>query len=289
MVAVRDSHPTIAVITATIGHRFLARAVDSVSAQTHPAITHWIVVDGPQSSKVVSEDLRACASPAVRRRVLVLSERTGHSGWCSHRIAAAMPFLVDAEYVCYLDQDNWFSSDHVSSLLETARATNQPCAYALRNIYDRDGRFVCRDDCQSLGTLHDCYDLPGARHIDSNCWLLRRDVAMAMAAHWATPYTGDRKVAMEVMKAWPDLPCTKRYSVNYSAASRAESAPESYFLRGNAWMARKYPRGLPWHEPETCGAARGRSGATELSVTAERLVTAERADARERVARRSVR
>jgi hypothetical protein len=251
------SEPSVAVITATIGHRFLRRAVASVRAQSHSAITHWVVVDGPQAARVVNEEgVKDGDDGRVNLRVLILPERTGHSGWCSHRIYAAMPFLVDAEYICYLDQDNWFLTDHVASLLRASREADQPCAYSLRSIYDHDGNFVCRDDCQSLGPLHDCYDRSGARHIDTNCWLLRRDVAIAMAPHWATPYIGDRHLAREVMALWPGLPCTLQHSLSYSAGSRAESAPVGYFLRGNALMAERYPDGLPWRSGQATSLAR---------------------------------
>jgi hypothetical protein len=239
--------PVVAVVTATTGHRYLARAIWSVRAQTYSSITHCVVIDGPEYSARVEAGLREAGEGPEPLSVLQLPRRTGHSGWCSHRIYAAVPFLLDTEYICYLDQDNWFEPDHVASLLDLTASHGQGCGYALRNICTPDGEFVCKDDCQSLGTLHDCYDRPRTRHIDTNCWLLSRDLACAVAPYWNTALVGDRVLAREIMTRKPEIPCTKRYTVNYSTASRAESATAEYFLRGNAMMARRYPHGLAWH------------------------------------------
>ena len=38
----------VTVITATIGHPHLARALRSVLCQTYEKVDHWVVVDGPE-------------------------------------------------------------------------------------------------------------------------------------------------------------------------------------------------------------------------------------------------
>lgn len=242
-----ESAHRVAVITATIGHPMLHRAVESVMRQTYRHIEHWIVVDGVEFEASVRESLaRAPESDSAGRSLLVLARRTGHSGWCSHRIYAAMPFLVDADFVCYLDQDNWYEEDHVQSLVQALVQQGSPAAYSLRNIYDRSGHFICRDDCQSLGHLSACHDAPGQHHVDSSCWIFRREAAVHNARHWMTPLVGDRLLAREMLRSYPDLPCTRRHTLNYTAGSRRESAPVEYFIRGNATVRRQYPGGLPW-------------------------------------------
>ncbi len=238
--------PRVAVITATLGHAMLRRAADSVQAQTYPHLSHVVVVDGRDSEPAVTRDLAGGEPLRHRRELLVLPERTGADGWCSHRISAALPFLVNADYVAFLDQDNWYDPDHIETLVAAAHGRDQPCAYSLRRIYDRSGRLICRDDCQSLGLLDESYDTPGERHIDSNCLFMRRLVAVECAPYWHHPLIGDRLVARHLMARFPAMPCTGRYSVGYTAGSRVESATVDYFLRGNARMAARHPGGLPW-------------------------------------------
>jgi hypothetical protein len=205
-------------------------------------------VDGPEFEarvRPVVERVRGSGSSPI---LMVLPRRTGLKGWCSHRIYAATPFLTDADFVSFLDQDNWFDEGHIDSLVETARRTDSGAAYSLRKVYDPQGRYLCHDDCQSLGLLHECYDMPGAHHIDTNCWLLSKEIAMKAAPFWNHPYTGDRIFAGRIMQLCPRLPCTGSYSLNYTVASRPESAPAAYFLIGNAEMSKRYPQGLPWAE-----------------------------------------
>ena len=236
----------IAVVTATIGHARLSRAVRSVQMQTLPGVEHWIIVDGPEFEASVRPTVAAMRSMGAEPSLTVLPYRTGMNGWCSHRIYAAAPFLVNADFVCFLDQDNWFEANHLETLLHEVMRRDSPAAYSLRNIYSQQGEFVCPDDCQSLGHLHDAFDRPGTKHIDTNCWLISRELAIEVAKSWCQPYTGDRVMAREMMARYPSLPCTGVYSVNYTAGSRAESASIEFFLDGNEVMRRHYPQGLPW-------------------------------------------
>lgn len=242
---------SVAVITATIGHPFLERALRSVQQQTCGAIDHFVVVDGPEQADSVRATVHSVRGNAASPEILVLPRRTGMDGWCSHRIYASLPYLVDADYVAFLDHDNWYAPGHIESLLAAAISHDAPAAYALRNIYDAQGTFVCPDDCQSLGLLAECYDAPGIRLIDANCWLVSRRLATTLARHWNQRHCGDRMFAKSVMATYPNLPCTGQYSVNYTAGSRQDSATAEFFLRGNRAMRDRYPDGLPWHTPQT--------------------------------------
>src|SRR4051812_45374809 len=132
MPSIEQPKLSVAVVTATIGHPFLSRAIDSVRSQSYGCCEHFLVVDGPQFSEHTQRSLHAEDVTRSGLHVLTLPQRTGHSGWCSHRIYAALPMLLDADYVCYLDQDNWFEPDHVESLVQLARDTGSPCVHALR-------------------------------------------------------------------------------------------------------------------------------------------------------------
>lgn len=236
----------VVVITPTVGHRLLPQALRSVQTQTYRHVEHLVVVDGPESESKVRTAVQSLPSAGRQPILMVLPRRTGMNGWNGHRIYAAVPFLVEADFICYLDQDNWFDKEHVETLIEVTLRKGSSATFALRKIYSQSGDFVCTDDCESLGPLHDCYEREGRRHIDTNCWIVSRDLAMSLANDWLVPHSGDRLFAAGVMKRHPDLPCTQKYSVNYTAESTRASVTIDYFLRGNEIMRQRYPTGLPW-------------------------------------------
>ncbi len=197
---------------------------------------------------------RPCGRPsAARREVLVLPEPTGLQRWNGHRIYAAASLLANTEFVCFLDEDNWFDDDHVASLVAAVRAGGGRWAFALRKIVDADGAFVTLDQCESLGSLHGPFADPADVHVDANCYLIGRELAVLVAPCWYSPTRPgdgrpepDRTVARLLLgRAKPA--CTNgRHTVNYTVGNRPDSVPASFFLYGNRLMRDRYPAGLPW-------------------------------------------
>jgi glycosyltransferase involved in cell wall biosynthesis len=245
----RDS---VTVVTATTGHRFLSRCLKSIQEQTFGPLQHFVVSDGIEHREKVE---RAAATlPSVRGTLCVLSlpYPTGKEGWCGHRIYAAISLLCNTEFVCFLDDDNWFEPDHIVSLISGIRANDSAWAFSLRQIFDSEGNFVAPDNCESLGNLHPVFTDDSDRLIDTNCYLLRREVAVACAPLWyrsAVPTAGlpaDRTVTQFLLKEFPRLYCSRRHTVNYTTGSNPTSVLPVYFLQGNRLMQQRYPNGLPW-------------------------------------------
>src|SRR4051812_10453152 len=108
---------SVAIITPTIGSDHLMQCIKSVSGQTYtyPNITHYMVVDGRQhwNGKVNDAECRA-----IRGRVCVIPENVGGDGWYGHRIYAAFSYLVNEDYICFLDEDNWLEENHVKKMVD---------------------------------------------------------------------------------------------------------------------------------------------------------------------------
>ena len=88
----------IQVITPTIGTKYLQQAIDSVYNQTIP-VEHLIVADGGFEAEL--KLYNNC-------NMVFLPENTGRNGWNGHRVYATMPLLSNADYILFLDEDNWF-------------------------------------------------------------------------------------------------------------------------------------------------------------------------------------
>ena len=243
---------TVTVVTAATGHRHLGRCVESVGRQTFAGVRHWVVADGPGRDAAVRAAV--CAVPTGGATVVTLPEATGLDNWNGHRIYAAASFLVNTAFVCFLDEDNFFEPDHVASLVAAVRATpGGRWAFALRNVVDADGAFVCRDECESLGSLHPPFNAPGDGHVDANCYLLGRELAVLVAPLWYGPTRPgggrpepDRAVARALLARARPACTNRRHTVNYTAGNRPDSVPAEFFRYGNEAMRWRYPGGLPW-------------------------------------------
>ena len=245
----RDPTPrfTVSLITPTIGSPYLAQTLASVQAQTYPFLEHVIVADGPECQ----ERVRACLPRPPRHPVYVfaLPYNVGGGGWNAHRIAASIPFLVNGRFISFLDDDNWIEPEHVALLLARITAEGLAWAYSLRKIVDAEGRFVTNDDCESLGLWPTWYN-PQLNHVDGNCYMLRRDLALAASTIWYRRFrdgeSPDFVLCRQLLKDQPRCGTSGAYTVNYRAGSTPASVKADFFLHGNAQMRQRYGEVMPW-------------------------------------------
>jgi hypothetical protein len=127
--------------------------------------------------------------------VLVLPFNVGRDRWCGHRVYACMPFLLDADYVAFLDEDNFVDADHYEHLQKLLETNNLHWTFSLRKILDTDGQFLVNDNCESLGNF--CHTALGWNDflVDTSCYYLRTEVARAMAQRWMHRTTGPSRTS----------------------------------------------------------------------------------------------
>jgi len=248
-----DADNPVSIITATIGRPQLARAIKSVSAQRYRNIQHLIVADGPEAETEVRR-IVAAAAPSIPTHVMVTPWQTGIDSFQGHRIFAACLHIVDGRFVAFLDDDNWFDEDHISSLVNSAIAGGLEWTHSLRRIVDGQGNFLMNDDCQSLGAWESIEAAQGTdrhHHVDANCYLIRRDIAVAHSAVWQRRSQDDLKspdylLCRTLMAERRRFACTGKYSLNYALGGRSISVQAEFFEAGNAAMRARYPQGFPW-------------------------------------------
>ena len=90
------------VITPTTGKDTLKQAMLSVANQTVKT-EHLIVEDGDEAHGKLWE-----LALTPNARTMTLPENVGANNWYGHRVYAAMPLMVNADYILFLDEDNWF-------------------------------------------------------------------------------------------------------------------------------------------------------------------------------------
>ena len=222
----------VAVITATLGRPHLTACAASVQAQDLPNVEHYVVVDGPQYEAAA----RAALRPFVRRKplhVLVLPHNTGAGGHNGHRVYGAMPWLVDADFVAYLDDDNEWDADHLRHLVRAVVDAGAPWGHSLRRIMDADGRDVCPDNCESLGLIRPTVNGAPDRLVDTSCYLVARDLAIRASPPWNRGRVDADRDVTKALLAVPHV-CVRRHSLRYRVGATPHSVTADFFLEGNA-------------------------------------------------------
>ena len=222
----------IMVITPTTGKDTLKQAVNSVMDQTIP-VEHLLVADGIKAT----DNPHFFTSP----HRMVLPENVGANGWYGHRVYAAMPLMVNADYILFLDEDNWFEPNHVETMINKIKSKDLMWSYSLRRICDERGQYVLDDDCESLGRYPAFYDHM-LNFVDTNCYCFKREYLVNIAHAFYGQWGADRQFYKAAASALPAFGCTGEATVNYRAPERLLEM----FGVGNEQMKKAYNEPLPW-------------------------------------------
>jgi len=229
------------VVTPTTGSACLKDALESVSNQGYKNLDHLVVIDGAgfeEDSKCILNQFKS-----EHIKIMTLPFNTGSHGFNGHRIYAAASYLINSDYVFFLDQDNWYDENHVGSLVDLMETENLDWAYSLRKIYKESTEFVVNDNCESLGSYPSYSRRPNL--VDTNCYALRRRILTQVAQAWYHPLQADRHFFQQISSKFPNFKTTSQYSVNYRLTANRPPTPE-FFLQGNQFMLKKYNGNLPW-------------------------------------------
>lgn len=222
--------PSVAIITSTIGRPHLERAILSVMQQSYANCKHYVFVDGQQfvaHAKVILDKY-----PQVVATYLPMN--TGANGWTNSSINAIAPFLVKEDIICYLDDDNWYEPEHVENCVKQLIEHQYDYVYSMRNLVNAEtGKFICQDTFESVGKYYkmvggidvssDYLGISGTiylerkNHIDTNCYCLKRELAIKAGQYWYSGQCNDNNVSnwlLSTPKYRGD--CTHTFCVNYA-------------------------------------------------------------------------
>jgi len=222
----------IMVITPTTGKESVNQAMESVALQTIP-VEHLIVEDGKLSNMHIFEN--------EMRKKITLPENVGGNGWYGHRVYAAMPLMVNADYILFLDEDNWFEPNHVESMINKIKSKDLMWSYSLRRIINERDEYVFDDDCEALGRYPTFYD-HNDHLVDTNCYCFKREYLVDVAHNFYGQWGADRKFYKAASARLPSFGCTGEATVNYRAPERLLEM----FEEGNKLMKQAYQPILPW-------------------------------------------
>lgn len=234
------------VIIPTTGSPELIDAIESVIQQTYTDTTCYVVIDGMENfHKTAQLLIKHKLNEHPRVKTCTLPINVGANGFYGHRVYAAFTHLVNTKYVLYLDQDCWLDEHHVEECVNTIESNGLDWSYSLRMICDKDGKYICRDDCESLGKWQSYH---GVNHIDTNCYCIKTEVATKLAQVWHGGWGQDRVFLSAMSQYFPKYDCTGFYTVYYRVGGNAGSVTPDFFINGNEVMKNKYNGVFPWQK-----------------------------------------
>lgn len=237
----------VAVVTPTIGGEHFGQCLESVQQQTYEDVRHYVFLDGQEHYDKIHPVLFEKSGRKTIKTV-ELEDNVGKE-WYGHRVYAACSFLVNADVICYLDEDNWLDPEHVEKIVECIKDGNQ-WVYSLRKICDKDGNFLCNDNCESLGKWP-VYFNDSVFHIDTSSFGVRQDVAVQIGQAWYGKWGADRQFFAAIKKHFPKFDCTNSYTLNYRLDGNPKSVTKEFFEQGNSINTDKYNGHFPWLKKET--------------------------------------
>jgi glycosyltransferase involved in cell wall biosynthesis len=234
---------TAPVIIPTTGAPELRKAVESVLNQTYDTQC-YVVGDGEQyegPAKVILDEFQGNKN----LKVAYLPINVGANGFYGHRVYAAFTHLINTNYVLYLDQDCWYERNHVQSCIENIEKNNLEWSYSLRLITDKNGNYICEDNCESLGKWPSYH---GNYHIDTNNYCIPTHTAIRLASVWHGGWGQDRVWYHTLATHFKNYSCTKEYTVNYRVDGNPGSVNAEFFKNGNKIMHDRYSGIFPWNK-----------------------------------------
>jgi len=231
------------VIIPTTGSPEVRNAIDSVLNQSHTTQC-YVIVDGEENYDKAKDIINDYIHDE-RFRVCYLPINVGAKGFYGHRVYAAFTHLIDTNYVMWLDQDNWLYQSHVAKCIETIQKRNLDWCYSLRQIYNKEGKFVCFDDCESLGKWQTYH---GVHHIDTNSYCVKTEIAIKLASAWHGGWGQDRVFLSAISQHFPKWDCTNEYTTCYRVDGGKGSVNAEFFINGNEVMNKKYNGVFPWRQ-----------------------------------------
>ena len=228
----------VMVITPTTGKDTLYKALDSVANQTVKT-EHLVVVDGAKAQDNLTIN-NIQVPPNWNGNMMPLYENVGANGWYGHRIYAAMPMMVNADYILFLDEDNWLEPNHVETMIDKIKSKDLMWSYSLRRICNEAGEYIEDDDCESLGRWPTFYD-HNVNFVDTNCYCFRREHLVSVSHTFYGQWGADRPFYKAASTKLPAFGCTGLATVNYRTPERLLNM----FKEGNEAMKKSYET-LPW-------------------------------------------
>lgn len=138
----------------------LRQCHESVLNQSIPA-THFFIADGFPQPELGQWDIKHIS----------LAQGHDDNGDTPRGIGGILAEIEGYDFVAYLDADNWFHPNHLSSLMDEMEKTGAEIGCSFRTIHALDG--------SELTGVQESDEI-SLEHVDTSCYLIHRDAFEAL-------------------------------------------------------------------------------------------------------------
>ena len=216
-----------AVIIQTILRPTLLQAARSVFAQDcRGRIQILLGIDHAQGDPMLIDQIRAECPDHIALTVIdpgySTSQRHG-SLYPNHfggALRTALSYLANSRFVAYLDDDNWWTPQHLSTML--AAIAGKSWAFSLRSLVDRRrDEVICRDEWESLGPGRGVYTAGFGGWVGTSSLMVDKLACHEVLPAWCLSRfvhgVGEDRMVFERLKGLP-FGATEQYTVFYRTA-----------------------------------------------------------------------
>ncbi len=216
-----------AVIIQTVLRPTLLQAARSVFAQDRRGRIQILVgIDHAQGDPALIDQIRAECPDHIALTVIdpgySTSRRHGslYSNHFGGALRTALSYLANSRFVAYLDDDNWWTPQHLSTML--AAIAGKSWAFSLRSLVDRTrDEVICRDEWESLGPGRGVYVAGFGGWVDTSCLMVDKLACHEVLPAWCLSRfvhgVGEDRMVFERLKGLP-FGATEQYTVFYRTA-----------------------------------------------------------------------
>lgn len=239
---------TFSVVMPTALRDTLPQALQSVFAQNLPGrIETLIGVDVPLGTPEVVE--RACRERPENHEVVLFypgystSVRHGglHPAWDGGVLRIVLSYLARSRRVAYLDDDNWWSKDHLSLMAAALQGSDWAWSYRWF-VHPASRKPICVDKWESIGPDGKGTFAHLGGWVDPNCLAIDKIACESVLRWWGIPLrncktggTADRnlfRILRENFRAGSTNQPTVFYTVNerdYEQSQRVANIGEALY------------------------------------------------------------
>lgn len=211
----------VAVVIPTVLRPQLLKAVTSIFAQDIKGRVQILIgIDHPLGSMQVIDEIKALCPENMNVDVLNMGYSTNrkHGGlytvWAGGSLRTALSYLANSPLIAYLDDDNWWAENHLSTL--KAAISGYDWAYSLRNyVHPHTHETLGIDHFESVGPGKGIYNDQFGGFVDTNCLMINK-----IKCHWVLPAWS---VAVTKSGTGPDRSVFEKLATDHSVASTNEA------------------------------------------------------------------
>jgi hypothetical protein len=179
-----------AVVMPTVLRATITDAVQSVFDQRFDG-TIQILIGIDAAANELARIEQFCRCIPDRQSVLLFypgySTSLRHGGLHATRdggsLRTVLSYLANSRYIAYLDDDNWWSDDHLSTM-HAVLSAGAEWAYALRwFVHPGSRQPICKDEWESVGPGIGCFN----GWVDPNCLAIDKIACEAVLRWWSIP------------------------------------------------------------------------------------------------------